>query len=134
MRTAKHTKEIRKNRIKNIYEEVLSKAGENTAKILYRQYFPESSQTIDVTELSQEMEQKKRKLLSDKINIIVHAPKDAIEANNPAFDYYHYTSLRTHINKERRTPTSMERQKRIKSYGRWYLKPAEFSAKINVNS
>ncbi len=103
-------RDLRRRRITNIYECVLYKAGKDSARKLYNDYFGgESDKSLaDVRHMERRAEEKEA------------AGKKE--------------SRRYQQNMGRRCPTASEKRRRISSYGRWYLPPKDFSAALRPQS
>jgi len=107
-----HVKNIRKSRLTQIYENVLYKAGENNARFLYKDYFEDKVGIIDINALE-------NKMIAQKISEDVAHPIKIVESLKNA------ENSRNQLIKK--FPTAGERRIKIKNYGKWYLKPNDFS-------
>jgi hypothetical protein len=118
--------ELRKARIRSIYQDVLSKAGQSAARALYATYFGDDPHAIDVNGLEHEYEEKKKLDLQSRSNIATRADlrprgSKADSVLEPVKPLRNITSC----------PTPAEKQQRAKNYGRWYLQPTAFASLLN---
>ena len=105
--------EFRTKRIKRIYGDVLSKAGDKVANDLCKQYFPIIFRTVDFAEFAEEMKEKRRRekfKIVDGMTFLEKAPAKGKKVKK----------------REHKSPSSAEKRQIIKQYGRWYLQPKEF--------
>ncbi len=111
---------MRDTRVRKIYDEVLSKAGKDSAKKLFERYFQVGSTVLKVEQIEEEMEHKKEEQRMSGGQSGEYKVKDCRKRSSSAC-------------KPRRDsgdPTPSRRQDRIKMYGRWYLDPKEFNSRL----
>jgi len=110
---------LRKDRIQRIYEGVLYKAGQESAKQLYNDYFCDSDKyAIPVENLERDIEDK-NKLIAQKINLI--GQNNNIKSKN----------LRSKSVEKFAKFTHVDPMKNLTKYKKWYIKPVIFGTPIN---
>ncbi len=121
-------KSLRRQRIKRIYEDVFSKLGPGSAQQLYKLYFADTYRGADVEndERRLEGEEKRRRELVDQMVCRVEPCRNTEECQRLG-----------RLLEERRMhgeSPSGERLRRIKNYGRWYLRPEQFGDRLRTPS
>lgn len=117
-------REVRGKRIRAIYEDVLFKAGKGSARKLFESYFGKEGRSLvrleDVEKEAERREEAKR--LGDSENrscTVLDCRKKRASRSVPRGGLSTIT-----------TTTPRARHVRAKLYGRWYLKPKDFSARL----
>jgi len=117
------TNNLRRVRIKNIYEQVLFKAGKKPAQELLGKYFANATQLVDVNQMEHDVLKKREEEILDR-NI-----------NQEGCKIVSYKNINRSTSVPRikgKSPGSPQiKRNRINQYGRWYLDPENFSAKLN---
>ena len=112
---------LRKDRIRKIYESVLCKAGQQSAKHLYQEYFANKNCVLTVDNLERELAEKKIREAKSNMKLLQPVGKKdrSKSVGRPP---------RSRITTPSASPS--DRLKRIESYGKWYLRPNGSNSKF----
>ena len=103
---------LRRQRIRAIYFDVLTKAGLRPAQDFYRQYFSSTITTLDGNMREQETARRKKELETTRKR--------------------HWLTSSRQQHRDVCSPAPGIKHARITNYGRWYLSPRDFSYRLQA--